>query len=81
MYDLPGRVNNLYKEPQFNPEIQPEEPAEYDYPPACEMTRATGNGTLAYCNSIKRPYYEREEHVRYIWIAIFVILFMILTLL
>ena len=57
MYDVPGRVNNLYKDPQVPYEIdhEPEDEVGPGYPPQCEFTRATGRGTLDYCNALGPP--------------------------
>lgn len=56
MYDVPGRVNNLYKDPvvPYPIEAEPDE-AISEYPPACEFTRATGRGTAEYCKSFGQP--------------------------
>lgn len=55
MYDIPGRVNNLYKEPQTLWEPEEEIEVSPGYPPQCEFTRATGQGTAEYCEAMGPP--------------------------
>ncbi len=56
MYDVPGRVNNLYKDPQVPYELEAEpETVDPGYPPQCEFTRATGAGTAQYCEAFGAP--------------------------
>lgn len=56
MYDVPGRVNNLYKDPQVPYILEPEpDVVEQGYPPQCEFTRASGRGTVDYCNTLGPP--------------------------
>ena len=55
MYDVPGRVNNLYKEPVTRWEPEEEIEVSPGYPPQCEFTRATGRGTAEYCEAMGPP--------------------------
>lgn len=80
MYDVPGRVNNLYKDPQVPYELEEEQDTvPPGYPPQCEFTRATGRGTIDYCNAIGPPPKLESAHDSQ-WIMSLLVVFVIIAL-